>query len=83
MVVEDALAGRGLGVEQAALESGGVGEADGRGEALAERAGRDFDAVGVAKLGVAGGLRAPGAQGLQVVELETVTAEVELHVLRQ
>jgi hypothetical protein len=30
---------------------------------------------------VARGLRAPGAQGLEVVELEAVAAEVELHVL--
>lgn len=41
------------------------------------------DAVRVAVLGVAGGLRAPGAQGLEVVELETVAAQVELDVLRQ
>ena len=38
-------------------------------DALAERAGRRLDAGGVAELGVAGGLAAPGAQRLDVVEL--------------
>jgi len=66
-----------------ALETGGVRHAHGGGEALAERAGRDLDAVGVAVLGVAGRLRAPGAQRLEVVELEAVAAEVELDVLGQ
>ena len=82
-VVERARARRGVRVEQAALVARGVGEADGRGEALAERAGGDLDAVGVAVLGVAGGLRAPGAQRLEVVELEAEAREVQLHVLRQ
>ena len=58
-VVERARAGRGVRVEQAALEARRVGEADGGGEALAERAGGDLDAVGVAVLGVAGGLASP------------------------
>ena len=83
VVVERAGARGGVRVEQAALEALGVGEADGGGEALAERAGGDLDAVGVAVLGVARGLRAPGAQRLEVVELEAVAAEVELHVLGQ
>ena len=82
-VVERARAGCGVGVEQAALVARRVGEADGRREPLPERAGGDLDAVGVPVLGVAGGLGAPRAQRLQVVELEAEAAEVELHVLRQ
>ncbi len=82
-VVERAGAGSGVRVEQAALETLGVGEADGRGDALAERAGGDLDAVGVAVLRVTGRQRAPGAQRLEVVELEAVAAEVELDVLGQ
>ena len=64
-VVERARAGLGIRVEQAALEAAGVGEADGGGDALAERAGGDLDAVGVAVLRVAGSQRAPGAQRLR------------------
>ncbi len=56
VVVERARAGRCLRVEQAALETLRVGEPDGRREALAERAGRDLDSVGVAVLRVTGGL---------------------------
>ncbi len=82
-VVERRGAGRRLGVEQTALVASRVGEADGGGEALAERAGRDLDALGVAVLGVSRGQRAPGAQRLQIIELETEAAEVELHVLRE
>ncbi len=82
-VVERAGARRGVRVEQAAFEALRVGEADGGGDALAERAGGDLDALGVAVLRVAGGERAPGAQRLEVVELEAVTAEVELDVLGQ
>ena len=82
-VVERARARGGVRVEQAALVARGVGEADRGGEALAERAGGDLDAVGVAVLGVAGGQRAPGAQRLEVLELEAVAAQVELDVLRE
>ena len=45
-----------------------------------ERAGRRLDAGGVVDLGVARGLRAPGAQRLEVVELQAVAGEVELDV---
>ena len=82
-VIERRFAGRGIRIEQTPLVAGGVGEADGGREALAERAGGDLDTVGVAELGVAGGQRPPGAQRLQVVELEPEAAEVQLHVLRQ
>ena len=70
----------GVGVEQAALAAGGHRHADGVADALAERAGGRLHAGGVVDLGVAGGLRAPGAQRLQVVELHAVAGEVELHV---
>ncbi len=80
VVVEQALADRRLGVEQAALAPGGHGHADGVGDALAEGAGRGLDAGGVVDLGMAGGLAAPGAQGLEVLELEAEAAEEELVV---
>ena len=82
-VVERRRAGRGIRIEQSALVAGRVREADRGRETLAERAGRDLDAVGVPELGVARGQRAPRAQRLQVVELEPEAAEVQLHVLRQ
>ena len=82
-VVERRRAGSGIRIEQAALVAGGVREAHRGRQALAERAGRDLDAVGVPVLRVARGQRAPRAQRLQVVELEPEPAEVELHVLRQ
>ena len=82
-VVEQALALGGVGVEQAALAAGGHGHADGVADALAQRAGRRLDAGGVVDLGVARGLRAPGAQRLEVGELQAVAGEVELDVERQ
>ena len=83
LVVERALAGRGVRVEQAALAPGGHRHADRRGQALAQRAGGDLDAGGVPVLGVAGGLAAPGAQRLEVGELQAVAGEVELDVERE
>ena len=80
MVVEDALAGRGVRVEQAALAAGGHGHADRVRQALPERAGGGLDALGVPVLRVAGGERAPLAQLLEVVELEPETGQVELDV---
>jgi hypothetical protein len=55
---------------------------DGVGEALAERAGGDLDAEGVAGLGVAGGDGLPLAEVAQVVELEAVAAQVQQGVLQ-
>ena len=49
-------------------------------DALAQRAGGGLDAGGVAVLGVARGLAAPGAQRLEVVELEAEPGQVELGV---
>ena len=71
---------RGVGVEQAALAAGGHRHADGVADALAERPGGGLDAGGVVDLGVARGQRAPGAQRLQVVQLQAVAGEVELDV---
>ena len=80
MVVERALTGGGVWVEQTPLTSSGHRHSDGAGQALAERAGGDLDALGVSVLGVGGGLGAPGAQGLQVGELQAVAGEIKLDV---
>ena len=83
LVVERALAGGGVGVEQAALAPGRHRHADGVGHALAQRAGGGLDAGGVAVLGVARRAAAPDAQRLEVVEGEAEAAEVQLDVERQ
>ena len=80
MVVEHALAGRRVRVEQAALAAGRHRHPDRVADALAERAGGGLDPDGVAVLGVARGERAPGAQRLEVVQLEPVAGQVELDV---
>ena len=82
-MVEDGLAERGLGIEQAVDAAGVHGEADGGGDAGAQRAGGDLNALGVAVLGVARGQGAGGAQRLDVVEFETEAGQVELDVLGQ
>jgi hypothetical protein len=82
-VVERALTGGGLGVEQTTLVTSGVGETDGGGEALAEGARGDLDTLGVTVFGVTRRERTPGAKRLEVVELEAVAAQVELDVLGQ
>ena len=82
-VVERALAGGGLGVEQAALAAGRHGHADGVADALAERPGGRLDARGVPVLGVAGRQGAPRAERLEVVELEAVAGQVQLDVERE
>src|SRR5690606_36736293 len=58
-------------------------EADRAQEALAERIGRNLDAVGVPVRGVAGRLGAPQAQGRDVLDLGAESAEAELGVLRE
>ena len=83
VVVEDGLAEGGLGIEQAVDAAGVHGEADGGGDAGAQRAGGDFNTLGVAVLGVARGQGAGGAQRLDVVELQTEAGQVELDVLGQ
>src|SRR5699024_9273025 len=82
-VVERAGARGGLGVQQAALAALRHREADRGGDALAQRAGGDLDAVGEEVLGMAGGLRPPGAQLLDVLLLEAEAAEEQLDVLGQ
>ncbi len=67
--------------ERAGEDPLGERHADGVGEALAERPGRDLDAGGVAGLGVARGLRTPLAEVLEVVELEPVAGEEQERVL--
>ena len=63
VVVEGGGARRCFGVEHAAHTALCVGEANGGCQALAERAGGDFYALGVLVFGVAGGEGTPGAQG--------------------
>ena len=83
LVVERRVAVVGVRVEQAALPAGGHRHADGVADALAERAGGGLDAGGVAVLRVAGGLAAPGAQRLDVLDLQAPAAEEQLEVERQ
>lgn len=82
-VVERGGALGGLRVEQAALVAGGHGHAHRVGDALAEGARGGLHARGVAVLRVAGGLGTPGAEGLQVIQLEAETGQVELGVESQ
>ena len=71
-----------LAAEAVAQHPLGDGHADGVGEALPERAGRDLDADGVAGLGVPGCAAPERPEGPEVVELEAVAAEVEHRVLQ-
>ncbi len=80
LVVERRVAERGVRVEEAVLAARGHRHADGVADALAERAGGGLDPGGVAVLGVTGGLAAPGAQRLEVIELEAPAAQEELDV---
>ena len=82
-VVERRLARCGVGVEQAALAARGHRHADSVAEALAERPRGGLDALCQPVLGVAGGDRSPGAEGLQVVEPHPVPGQVQLDVQRQ
>ena len=83
VVVEDGLAEGGLGIEQAVDAAGVHGEADGGGDAGAQRAGGDLNALGVAVFWVAGGQGAGGTKRLNVVEFEAEAGQVELDVLGQ
>ncbi len=82
-VVEGTGARLGVRIEQAALVARRHGHAHRGGQALAQRPGGDLDAEGVPELRVPGRLGAPGAQRLDVGELEAEPAEVELEVQRQ
>ena len=81
MVVEDGLAQRRVGIQQAVHAAGVHGETDGRRNARSQRSGRDLHALRVSVLGVAGRERARGAQLLDVLQLEAEAREVELNVL--
>jgi hypothetical protein len=81
-VVEQALTGLGVGVEQAALAPGGHRHADRVRDALAERPAGDLDAGRVVDLGVPGGERAPLPEVGEVLQREAVAGQVELGVQR-
>jgi hypothetical protein len=66
VVVERALTPRRIRIEQTALVARRHRHPDRRGEPLAQRAGGDLNALGVAELGVARRLALPGAQRLDV-----------------
>ena len=83
LVVEDRLAGSGVGIEQSALAPGGHRHPDSVADALAEGAGGGLHPGGVAVLRVPGRLAVPGAQRLQVLQLQAPATEVELDVERQ
>ena len=83
VVVERALTPRRVRVEQAALVARRHRHPDRRGKTLPERAGGDLDALGVAELRVARRLALPGAQRLDVGQLETEPTQVELDVQRE
>ena len=83
VVVEDGVPGRGGGVEQAVLEPGGHGHADGVGEAGAERARRGLHARGVPELRVPRGAGPPLAQLLQVRDLQAVAGQDQLDVQQE
>ncbi len=83
VVVERAGPGRGVRVEQAALVARRHREADRGRQALAEGAGGDLHALGVPELRVPGRLGSPGAQRLDVGQLQPEPAQVELEVQGQ
>ena len=68
---------------QRLVATGGEGESDGRGDALAEGTGAHLDAGRVVKLGVAGGARPEGAAEGELVEPQAVAGQRELHVEQQ
>ena len=83
MMVERALAGGGVRVEQAAFVARRHRHPDRRGQALAERTGGDLNALGVPEFRVARRLGSPGPQRLDVSQFEAEAAEVELQVQGQ
>ena len=84
LVVERRGALGGVRIEQAALIALAVGEADGGGQTLAQRAGGHLDARGQADLGMARGTGVlAAAEVLDVVQGHAVAGEVQLHVLGQ
>src|SRR5699024_8791379 len=82
-VVERRGAGRSLGVEQSAFPAGRHGHAHRRGESRAQGPRGALDTGGVPDLWVAGSQGTPGAQRLEVIELEPEPGQIELNVLRE
>src|SRR5699024_1837462 len=80
-VVERGGALGGVRVEQTAHPALGERHPHGGGQSLAERSGGGLHTRGVPHLGVPRGQRAPGAQRLDVGQLQTVAGQVELDVL--
>ena len=83
VVVERALADRGIRVEQSTLVARGHRHPYRRRQSLTERPGGHLHTARVAVLRMAGRLGLIGAQRLEIVELEAESAEVELDVQRQ
>ena len=82
VVVERGLAFRSFRIEQATLETLAIGEADGGGEALAQRTGGHFDARGQAVFRMTRGTGVGAAtEVLQIVQGQAVAGEVQLDVL--
>jgi hypothetical protein len=82
-VIEQALADGRLRVEQATLAAAGHRHPDGAGQTLPERPSGDLHPRGVPVLRVPGGERTPRPQGLQILQLEPIPAEVELDIQGQ
>ena len=81
-MVERGLAFRSFRIEQATLETLAIGEADGGGEALAQRTGGHFDARGQAVFRMTRGTGVGAAtEVLQIVQGQAVAGEVQLDVL--
>jgi hypothetical protein len=78
-VIDDLVAGHVVARGQHAL---GDRHADGVADTLAERTGRDVDAGRVPPLGVAGRLRSPLPERLQVVHRQVVARQVERGILQ-
>ena len=83
VVVERAGARGGVGVEQPALVARRHRHPDRRGQALAQWTGGDLHALGVPELRVARRLRTPGAQRLDIGELQAEPTEIQLQVQSQ
>ena len=81
-MVERGLAFRSFRIEQATLETLAIGEADGGGEALAQRTGGHFDARSQAVFRMTRGTGVGAAtEVLQIVQGQAVAGEVQLDVL--
>ena len=83
VVVERALAGCGVRIEEAAFAPRCHRHADGVADALAERSGGRLDTERVTVLRVSRGQAAPRAQQADVFERQAVAGQVELDVERQ